>query len=147
MTPVRTGTGLDEDLAVAVWQAAEAGEGRRSGGSRAQRLRARLRSPLALLLVAEREGQPVGILLAEVDRVDGLVVGLLAVVPPAQRTGVARALLEDLLARYPQAAVRLSASDHALQGVLARLGLQPVARAGDDVSLFLQRPAAAADPP
>ena len=140
VTLVRTGTGLDEDAAVAVWQAAEAGEGRRSGGSRAQRLRARLRGPLALLLVAEQDGAPVGVLLAEVDRVDGLVVSLLAVLPPAQRTGVGRALLEHLLARYPQAAVRLDAEDHALHGVLVRVGLQPVARPGRPGSLFLQRP-------
>lgn len=145
MTLVRTGTGLDEDAAVTLWQAAEAAEGRRSGGSRAQRVRARLRSPLALLLVAERDGAPVGVLLAEVDRADGLVVGLVAVAPPVQRTGVGRALLEALLARYPQAGVRLDSPDHALQDVLAQTGLQPMARPGGEASVFLQRPVGLAD--
>ena len=139
MTTVRTGTGLDEDDAVAVWQAAEAGGGRRSGGTRAQRVRMRLRSPAALLLVADqrdvdqdegssggRTARPVGVLLAELDRVHGLVVELLAVAPPAQRTGVGRALLGALLARYPSAVVRVAPDDVPALALLGAAGLERV---------------------
>ena len=150
MTAVRPGTGLDEDAALTVWQAAEAGAGRRSGGTRAQRVRARLRSPAALLLVAERDGgdgrtpTPVGVLLAELDRTHGLVVALLAVDPPAQCTGVGRALLEALLSRYPSAAARVASDDVASLGLLAAVGLEQVDTQEQDGWTLWQRPATTA---
>lgn len=129
---VRTGTGLDEDAALALWQTAEARAGRRSGGTRTQRTRARLRSPAALLLVAERDGEVVGVLLAELARdEDGrglpgvLEVALLSVAPGAQRSGVGRALLDALVARYPRLQVWAAADAVAF---FERTGLQPSGR-------------------
>ncbi|MCW2607428.1 MAG: family N-acetyltransferase [Frankiales bacterium] len=135
MTLVRTGTGLDEDAAVAVWQAAQADRGRRSGGTRTQRVRASLRSRDALLLVAERDDAVVGVLLAGLARDDDgrlvpglLEVSLLAVVPRAQRSGAGRALLDGLLARYPRVAAWVDPDDLPALGVLGAAGLRPTGR-------------------
>lgn len=121
MTTVRPGTGLDEDAVVAVWQAAQADRGRRSGGTRAQRLRTRLRGRDALPLVAERDGAVVGVLLAEIAG-GALEVGLVAVHPDAQRGGVGRALVDALLARFPHAVARPGEGDEAGVALLRAAG-------------------------
>ena len=135
MTVVRTGTGLDEDAVVAVWQAAQAARGRRSGGARAQRVRAKLRDPLALLLVAEGDdGRPVGVLLAELGREDGgrgvvvpglLHLSMLFVHPSTRRQGVAVALLSALTDRYPWVTAWAGADDAAALAACARAGFSP----------------------
>lgn len=149
---VRPGTGLDEEAALAVWQAAEARAGRRSGGTRHQRTRARLRSPDALLLVAERDDAVVGVLLAELARGEDrtvlpgvLELALLSVAPGAQRTGVGRALLEALVARYPRVQAWATPDDVAF---LVRCGLGPTGREdGDRVQLARPAPQPAGTAP
>jgi ribosomal protein S18 acetylase RimI-like enzyme len=120
VTRVRPGTGLDEDGVVAVWQAAQADRGRRSGGRRAQRVRAALRDPLALLLVAEDDdGAVAGALVAGLARDDGAVlldVRLLCAAPRSPSPGVTDALLRALGDRYPQVRVRLPADDGVREG-------------------------------
>jgi ribosomal protein S18 acetylase RimI-like enzyme len=134
VTTVRPGTGLDEDDAVAVWQAAQAERGRRSGGTRAQRTRAKLRAPDALLLVAVREDDVVGMLLAELARADDgagrpvpgvLHLSMLFVAPAAQRTGVGRALLDALVARYPRVQVWADGEE---SGFFTAAGFAPTGR-------------------
>ncbi len=147
MTVVRAGTGLDEDVAVGLWQAAQAGLGRRNGGTRAQRVRTALRSRDALLLVAEQDGEPVGILLAALVRQTGTVgleVTHLAVEPPAQRSGVGRSLLSALTARYPAVSVWVQVDDDAALGLFRADGFVGSGRVEDRPAgpfVHLQRPA------
>ncbi len=110
-----------------MWQAALAADGRRSGGTRAQRLRARLRSPQALALVAERDGAVVGVLLAEIAG-GRLEVGLVAVAPAVQRSGVGRDLVAALLDRFPTAVARPDDDDGQGRALLQACGFAP----GDD---------------
>ncbi|MCW2778734.1 MAG: Acetyltransferase domain, partial [Frankiales bacterium] len=106
---------------------------------------ARLRAPDALLLVAEQDGVVAGVLLAGLARDDDgrplpgvLELELLAVAPPAQRTGVGTALLAALLARYP----RLQAwTGPDATGVLARAGLEATGRTREpDLQQWATRP-------
>jgi ribosomal protein S18 acetylase RimI-like enzyme len=120
-----------------VWQAAQAARGRRSGGTRAQRVRAKLRDPRALLLVAERDGRPVGMLLAELARADdgagpvvpGLLhLSMLFVAPDAQRAGVGTALLRALTDRYPRVQVWTGADNTAALALYAAAGFRASGR-------------------
>ena len=96
--PVRVGTAYDVGPALAVWAATQRAASQPPGPARAGRVRAALRSPTGLLLVA---GDPVvGMLLVELaDR--QLVLTMLSVAPGSQRSGVGRALVGALLDRYP----------------------------------------------
>lgn len=114
MLSVRPGTSLDEDAALALWQADLARREQRSGGPLAQAFRQRLRSPKALLLVAEEAGRTEGALLAEMGRADAsgvpigdgegaLVPGLLHIGVLVARPGstAPRALLRSITNRFP----------------------------------------------
>ena len=131
---VRPGTAHDEDAALALWQVHEAQRGRRSGGARAQRVRARLRAPGALLLVAERDARVEGVLLAELvrDAAAPLEVGLLAGAPEP-----VEALLEALTARYPH----VQAWTDEPGGYLAA-GFAPSGQVLDGRQQVVRRPAA-----
>ncbi len=113
MLSVRPGTSLDEDVALGLWQDALARQGERSGGAVAQAFRQRLRSPRALLLVAEQDGRAEGVLLAEFGRADdagepvgdgagAVVPGLLHVGVLVTRPGstATRALLRAITSRF-----------------------------------------------
>ena len=95
---MRVGTAYDVEPALAVWTATQRAASQPPGPARTSRVRAALRSPTALLLVA---GDPVvGMLLVELtDR--RLEVTMLHVTPASQRTDVGRALVAALLGRYP----------------------------------------------
>ena len=95
---VRIGTAYDVEAALAVWAATQREVSQPPGPARTHRVRAALRSPTSLVLVA---GDPVvGMLLAELsDR--RLELTMLCVAPAQQRTGVGRALVGALLDRYP----------------------------------------------
>ncbi len=113
MLSVRPGTSLDEDAALALWQADLARREHRSGGALATGFRQRLRSPQALLLVAEEAGRTEGVLLAEMGRADAcgaavgdgdgaLVPGLLHIGVLVARPGstALRALLRSVIGRF-----------------------------------------------
>ncbi len=118
---VRVGTGLDDDAALRVWQSALAQAGLRSGGTRAQRFRATLRSPTSLVLVAEQDEDVVGVLLAGLVG-SALQLTTVAVLPARQRTGVGTALVRALLERYPRVSTSAPAD---VVGALERLGFVP----------------------
>jgi ribosomal protein S18 acetylase RimI-like enzyme len=100
-------------------------------------VRAKLRDPKALLLVAEDDGRPVGMLLAELARADdgaGAVVpgllhlSMLFVHPAAQRRGVGTALLRALTDRYPRVQVWTGADNDAALALFAAAGFRPSGR-------------------
>ena len=93
---VRVGT--DVEAALAVWGAVQRAASQPPGSARTARVRAELRAPTSLLLVA---GDPViGMLLvALVGR--RLELTMLCVHPDHQRTGVGRALMAAAVGRYP----------------------------------------------
>lgn len=99
MIRVRPAIALDEDAAVALWQAACAARGERSGGPRAQRTRALLRSPRALTLLAVDGEAVVGVLVATLADEPG-VLELALLEAPGR--GAERALLASLTRRYPR---------------------------------------------
>lgn len=122
MLTVRPGTGLDEEAAVRLWQVDAAQRGRRSGGALAQRFRALLRSPGTLLLVAERDGAPTGVLVATLHDDDGVATpGLLHL---AVAVGERRPLLQALLQRYPRLSARVPDDDADLRLALELAGLR-----------------------
>lgn len=96
---VRVGVEQDVEPALAVWRACERARSQPPGQARTSAARSALRAPTSLLLVAG--APPVGMLLVELVGTR-LEVSMLCVAPDAQRTGVARALVDALLARYPQ---------------------------------------------
>ena len=93
--------GADVEAALAVWVAVQRAASQPPGAARTTRMRTALRASTSLLLVS---GDPVvGLLLVElVGR--RLELTMLAVEPAHERTGVARALVGGLLARYPDVA-------------------------------------------
>lgn len=125
---VRIGTAYDVEAALAVWAATQREASQPPGPARTHRVRAALRSPTSLVLVA---GDPVvGMLLAELsDR--RLELTMLCVAPAQQRTGVGRALVGALLDRYP-----VVATWTAQPAVAESLGFTRTGRARDaDVEL------------
>jgi ribosomal protein S18 acetylase RimI-like enzyme len=95
---VRVGSARDVDAALAVWRACERERSQPPGQGRTTRARDALRAPTSLLLVA---GEPVvGMLLVELVA-RRLELTMLFVEPDSQRAGVARSLVDALLARYP----------------------------------------------
>lgn len=144
MLTVRPGTGLDEDVAVSLWQDDLARRGERSGGPPTQSLRQRLRSPQALLLVADEGGRAQGVLLLELARADAqgepvgdgdgpVLPGLVHLGVLAARPGTAtRALLRAATGRFD----RLSAWTRE-PGPFQLAGFTPTGRArGDEVQLL-----------
>ena len=110
VSTVRPATAYDENAAVTLWAAARAATGLSPSDARRTQVRGKLRAPLALCLLAEDDqGEPVGMLLAELGRSDdgagkvapGLLhLSMLFVTPERQRTGVGRALVIALTGRY-----------------------------------------------
>ncbi len=96
----RVATQLDEAAALDVVRADGDATGRQPSKATLARLRAVLRSPATLSLVADDDGAVVGLLVAELrDR--RLQLTLLCVAPEHRRRGAGRALVRALLQRYP----------------------------------------------
>ena len=100
---VRVATSLDEAAALDVVRADGETTGRQPSKATLAALRAVLRSPWTLTLVADDEGTVVGLLVAEL-RGRELQLSLLCVVPEHRRRGAGRALVRALLDRYPDVA-------------------------------------------
>ena len=97
---VRVATQLDEPAAVDVVRADGEATGRQPSKATLAALRAVLRSPTSLTLVADDEGTVVGLLVAEL-RGRELQLTLLCVAPEHRRRGAGRALVGALVERYP----------------------------------------------
>lgn len=140
---VRPATGLDETAMVAAWADAQGARGLPPSKARQARVRAELRHPLALGLVATDGPRVVGMLLAEPWRdADGrpaagvLHLAMLFVAPAAQRQGHGSALVAALLARYPSVRVRTREAVPFYEA----LGFRVTGR-GDDAGVELESPA------
>ena len=96
----RVATQLDEAAALEVVRADGAATGRHPSKATLAALRAVLRAPTTLALVAEEDGTVSGLAVAEL-RGRELQLSLLCVAPQSRRRGVGTALVRALLARYP----------------------------------------------
>jgi ribosomal protein S18 acetylase RimI-like enzyme len=112
----RVATQLDEDAALDVLRADGETTGRQPSKATLAALRAVLRSPTALTLVADDDGTVVGLLVAEL-RGRELQLSLLCVAPEHRRRGAGRALVRALLERYPDVVTTLE--DPVVLGLLA----------------------------
>ena len=99
---VRVATQLDESGALDVLRADGEATGRQPSKARLAAVRATLRSPTTLTLVADDGGPVLGLLVAEL-RGARLELTLLCVAPEHRGRGAARALVRALLDRYPTA--------------------------------------------
>lgn len=115
---VRVATQLDEGAALDVVRADGEVTGRQPSKARLAALRAVLRAPTSLGLVAEVDAAVVGLLVAEL-RGRELRLSLLCVAPEHRRRGAGRALVRALLERYPDV---VDATDH--PGAAALLGAE-----------------------
>ncbi len=97
---VRVATQLDEQGALDVLRADGESSGRQPSKARLAAVRATLRSPTTLTLVADDGGPVVGLLMAEL-RGARLELTLLCVTPEHRGRGAGRALVHALLDRYP----------------------------------------------
>jgi ribosomal protein S18 acetylase RimI-like enzyme len=97
---VRVATQLDEVAALDVVRADGEATGRQPSKATLAALRAVLRSPTALTLLADDDGAVVGLLVAEL-RGRELQLTLLCVAPAHRGRGAGRALVHALLERYP----------------------------------------------
>ena len=97
---VRVATQLDEPGALDVLRADGEATGRQPSKARLATVRATLRSPTTLALVADEDGTVVGLLVAEL-RGTRLELTLLCVAPEHRGRGAGRALVRALLDRYP----------------------------------------------
>ena len=132
MISVRPATAYDETAAVAIWAASRSSLGRSPSDARRTQIRSKLRAPLALALIAEHDNaRPVGLLLAELGRADdgqgkvtpGLLhLSMLFVEPEQQRTGIGRALVQALTARYGWVSVWAAADNAGALGCLQSCG-------------------------
>ena len=120
----RVATQLDEEAALDVVRADGDATGRQPSKAALAALRALLRSPTALTLVADDGGAVVGVLVAEL-RGRELQLSLLCVAPEHRRRGAGRALVRALLDRYPDVS---AATDEA--GALALLEQERTPRGG-----------------
>jgi ribosomal protein S18 acetylase RimI-like enzyme len=111
---VRVATELDESGALDVLRADGETTGRQPSKARLAAVRATLRSPTTLALVADDGGPVLGLLVAEL-RGARLEVTLLCVTPEHRSRGAGRALVRALLDRYPTA----SAADPVIVAFLA----------------------------
>ena len=96
----RVATQLDEAAALDVVRADGEVTGRQPSKARLAELRAVLRSPTTLTLVADDGGPVLGLLVAEL-RGRELALTLLCVAPDHRRRGAGGALVRALLDRYP----------------------------------------------
>ena len=112
----RVATQLDEAAALGVVRADGEATGRQPSKATLAALRAVLRSPTALTLVADDDGPVVGLLVAEL-RGRELALTLLCVAPEHRRRGAGRALVRALLDRYPDAVAAVD--DAAVLALLA----------------------------
>ena len=97
---VRVATQLDEAVALDVLRADGEATGRQPSKARLAAVRATLRSPTTLTLVADHDGAVRGLLVAEL-RGPRLELSLLCVAPEHRGQGAGRALVRALLDRYP----------------------------------------------
>ncbi len=111
----RVATSLDEAAALEVVRADGETTGRQPSKATLAALRAVLRSPTTLTLVADDGGAVVGLLVAELVGRE-LQLSLLCVAPEHRRRGAGRSLVHALLERYPDVT---AATDQA--GALALL--------------------------
>ena len=116
---VRVATQYDEQAALDVVRADGDATGRQPSKATLAALRARLRAPTTLTLLAEDEGTVVGLLLAELAGTQ-LTLSLLCVTPARRRQGAGRALVRSLLARYGEVVARVD--DSATRALLEREG-------------------------
>jgi predicted N-acetyltransferase YhbS len=100
---IRVATQLDEAAALDVVRGDGEATGRQPAKATLAALRAVLRSPTTLALVADDGGTVVGLLVAEL-RGRELQLSLLCVAPEHRRRGAGRGLVRALLARYPDVA-------------------------------------------
>ena len=122
----RVATSLDEAAALDVVRADGETTGRQPSKATLASLRAVLRSPTTLTLLAEDDGAVLGLLVAEL-RGRELQLALLCVAPAHRRRGAGQALVAALLDRYPQA---VAATDE--PGARALLDRERAFRAGPD---------------
>jgi len=113
----RVATSLDEAAALDVVRADGDATGRQPSKARLAELRAVLRSPATLALVADDDGTVLGLLVAEL-RGRQVQLSLLCVAPEHRRRGAGRALVRALLERYP--AVTATTDDPVTRELLAR---------------------------
>ena len=114
---VRVATQLDEAAALDVVRADGETTGRQPSKATLASLRAVLRSPRTLTLLAVEDAAVVGLLVAELRGRD-VQLSLLCVVPEHRRRGAGRALVRALLERYPT--VVAAVEDDAVLGLLGR---------------------------
>ena len=122
----RVATSLDEAAVLDVVRADGETTGRQPSKATLARLRALLRSPTALTLVADDGGGVIGLLVAELRGRD-LQLSLLCVTPAQRRRGAGRALVRALVERYPGVAAGTEEP-----GALALLAQERAARRGVD---------------
>ena len=148
---IRPATAYDEQPALDVLRADGETTGRQPSKARLAGVRATLRSPQALTLVADDDGIA-RVLVAELARTgDGtgpvepglLHLSLLCVHPTRRRAGVGRALLRGLLARFDH--VSTWTSDAALRALLEAEGFTATGRTaevrGAPAAQLVHRPA------
>ncbi len=128
---LRVATQLDETRVLDVLRADGEATGRQPSKARLAQVRAVLRAPGTLTLVADDDVEVVGMLLAQLVRPDPdagvrLELGLLCVVPDRRREGVGRSLVQSLLDRF--AAVAAWVPDGAAQDLLRSAGFVPSGR-------------------
>ena len=132
---VRVATGLDEQQVLDVLRADGDASGRQPSKARLAEVRASLRSPSALTLVADDEGALVGVLLAELVRTDAdgapvppglLQLSLLCVAPAHRRRGTGTALVRALLDRFAHVAAWVP--DTGARALLEREAFVPTGR-------------------
>ena len=113
----RVATQLDEAAALDVVRADGETTGRQPSKATLVGLRAVLRSPTTLTLVADDGGVVVGLAVAEL-RGRELQLSLLCVAPEHRRLGAGRTLVRALLERYPD--VTVGTDDPVTHQLLAR---------------------------
>ena len=139
---VRVATAYDEQPVLDVLRADGDATGRQPSQARLAAVRATLRSPASLTLVADDAGEVVGVLRAELGGDDDpgrLRLGLLCVTPGRRRTGIGRALVRALLDRF--GSVVAWTADEAVTALLVGEGFVASGRtAEDDSSELVRRP-------
>jgi len=136
---VRVATAYDEQPVLDVLRADGDATGRQPSKARLAAVRATLRSPASLTLVADDAGEVVGVLRAELadDDPGRLRLGLLCVTPGRRRTGIGRALVRALLDRF--GSVAAWTADEAVTALLVGEGFVPSGRTGEDTASELVR--------
>lgn len=135
---VRGATGYDEQGVLDVLRADGEATGRQPSKARLAAVRATLRSPTTLTLVADEDGTVTGVLLAVLGRQDDspepvepgmLHLSLLCVSPQHRRRGAGRLLVRRLLARFDR--VSTWTSDEGARALLEGEGFVPTGRTAE----------------